>query len=247
MPLHLRRFAIVVGTTICIAAYLFPYVSMLGAWWRWLPSTIVILIVGGAFHGASTAGFFGLKMSLKAAVAIVALFFVLLPVFSYVLFDVLNEPPLHVQSHGHTLKQLGQFFQVLNDEILVRAAMLTILLGRFAHPKTVGVLLAGFFAVGHHFLYAFYGSHIDWEAMVTLFSFGTIANLLFVRVGHIGYSLALHYAWNFHRFNSSYSFGGYHVAQGDTFNLIEGSTIVSTSVFITALCVLLALTRWGRL
>lgn len=225
------------GTAVCIAAYLFPYLFMLGEWWRWLPSTFVLLIVGAAFHGSATARFFGLEMSFGAVSATVVLCVVLLPVFGYVLFGFLNDPPFHVQAHNYGLKHVGQLFQVFNDEILLRAAAMTVLLRWLPYPKTVSLALAGMFAMGHHLLYRLHGSNIGWEAMATLFSFGAIANLLFVRFRHIGYSLAPHYAWNFHRFNSAYFLGGYAVPQGETFNHVEGNGWIAIMSFATFLLI----------
>ncbi|MDH3846101.1 MAG: hypothetical protein OES69_19335, partial [Myxococcales bacterium] len=77
---------------------------------------------------------------------------------------------------------------------------------------------------------------IDWPAMVSLFSFGAIANVLFVWCGHIGYGVALHYAWNFYRFNSVYLLDGRPLSEGMTFNYVEGNVwVVTGSVFFLAL------------
>lgn len=230
-----RPLLIVAGTAVGIAAYLFPYVFMLGEWWRWLPSTLVILIVGAAFHGSSTARFFGLRMSVRATAATAGLFLMLLPICAYVLLDVLNDPPLHIQAYTYRPKYVGQFFQVFNDEIVLRAAVITMLLQWIRYPLAVSLVLAAFFAMGHYLLYSFHGSEIGWEALTTLFLFGAIANLLFIRFGHIGYSLAAHYAWNFYRFNSSYFVSGYEIPQGETFNYVEGNgwvAVIALTAFV---------------
>lgn len=240
-----RRLLIAFGSAVCVATYLFPYLFLLGHWWRWMPSTVGILFIGAYFNGSSTAQFFGLKMTRRTASAALALFIVFLPITSYVLFNVLNDTWLHVQTHGYTLKKVGQFFQVFNDETLLRAAALTILLRGFAYPRTASVMLAVLFAIGHHLLYRMQGSYIGWEAMTTLFSFGAMANLLFVRFGHIGYSLALHYAWNIYRFNSSYVVAGHELAQGETFNYVEGSTLIVAFSFVAFLTTFAAVSVSG--
>ncbi len=237
---------IATGTAVGIAAYLFPYVFMLGEWWRWLPSTLVIVGVGAAFHGSSTARFLGLGMSLRSTAVTAGLFLILLPICAYVLLDVLNEPPLRIQAYTYRPKYVGQFFQVFNDEIVLRAAAITVLLQWFRCPKTVSLVLAALFAAGHYLLYRFHGSEIGWEAMTSLFCFGTIANLLFIRFGHIGYSLAPHYAWNFYRFNSSYFVNGYEVPQGETFNYIEGNGWVAVSALAAFVLVYLLVSRAGH-
>ena len=237
------RFLSAVGTAICIAAYLFPYLFMLGAWWRWLPSTLVILIVGAAFHGSSTARFFGLRMSLRSTAATAGLFLMLLPICAYVLLDVLNDPPLRIQAYTYRPKYVGQFFQVFNDEIVLRAAAITMLLRWIRYPRAVSLVLAAFFAMGHYLLYSFHGSEIGWEALTTLFSFGAVANLLFIRFGHIGYSLAAHYAWSFYRFNSSYLVNGYEILQGETFNYVEGNPWVAVAALTTFVLVYVLVSR----
>lgn len=246
MPQSGRRFRLAAGVVACLGAYLFPYLFMLGEWWRWLPSTIVILLIGAACYGSSTARFFGLEMSLRSGLTALALFLTLAPIYSFVLLDALNDPPLRVQAYAYRPKHLGQFFQVFNDEIVLRAAAITVLLRWFRHPKAGSLVLAALFAWGHYFLYRFQGSEIEWKALVTLFCFGAIANLLFVRFGHIGYSLAIHYAWNLYRFNSGYYVEGYEISQGETFNYIEGNGWVAATALIVFVLVWTRVSRAGH-
>jgi len=239
MPRRERRIQIAAGAAICIAAYLFPYLFM-SAWWRWMPSSIVILLTGAVLLGRSTLRFYGLAMSKRSALAVLAMFGILLVASSFVLLDVLNQPPLDVHATRSNPKYFGQLFQVFNDEVLVRAAAITILLRWFLYPKALCVVLAALFAWGHSLLYALHGSDVGWLAMVTLFSFGASANLLFVHCGHVGYSLAAHYAWNFYRFNSTFWVKGHRLSQGETFNHIEGNPwIASTALVVFAVLLLL--------
>ncbi|MGB8330082.1 MAG: CPBP family intramembrane glutamic endopeptidase, partial [Polyangiales bacterium] len=150
------------------------------------------------------------------------------------------EGSLTTSAEGELLGYVHQFFQVLNDEMILRAACLTLVLRVFPYPKTVVLGAAVLFSAGHHLVYRMNGVFIDWPAMVTLFSFGAIANLLFVRFGHIGYGVALHYAWNFYRFNSVYALDGHPLNEGLTFNYVEGNVWVVTGSMVALVLTFLA-------
>ena len=115
----------------------------------------------------------------------------------------------------------------------MRAALLTLLLGIMPRPKIVIPAMAAVFSVGHWVFYNWLGAPIGSASLVTLFAFGVIGNTLFVKYGHIGYGLALHYAWNFYRFNTRYSVDGRPLQEGETFNYIEGDAwIVAGSAIL---------------
>jgi membrane protease YdiL (CAAX protease family) len=99
----------------------------------------------------------------------------------------------------------------------------------------VVILSAVFFTAGHHAFYGLASTEIDWLATLTLFSFGGIANLLFVRYGHVGYPFAIHYAWNLERFNAQYYLDGTRISEGATFDFIEGApwvAVAASTIFV---------------
>jgi hypothetical protein len=228
------------GAAVCVLAYLFPYFYVPGVWWRAIPSTGVILLVGAMFYGRQAPDLFGLRMSRRQLAVSVILFLVLVPIFSSLLSHFVVNEPLTAERHFYPANQVHQFFQVLNDEMLLRAALITVVLRAVPHPKIVTIVLALLFSIGHHLVYRLSSIEIDWPAMVTLFSFGAIANTLFVGYRHIGYGFALHYAWNFFRFNTTYSLNGVRLNEGVTFNYIEGNPWVAGAAFSTCLFVSLA-------
>jgi len=232
-----RPIAVFIATSVTLAAYLFPYFYLTGTWWRAIPSTAVILLVGTLFFGREMPKVYGLAMTGKELLLSMALFFALLAGFSYAIFTWVIVEPLSVQRYSYPPAQVHQFFQVFNDEILLRAALLTILLKAFPRPKTVILLTAALFAVAHHVIYRSSSVEIDWPAMATIFSFAAIANTLFVRYRHIGYGFALHYAWNFYRFNSTYYLDGTRLEEGLTFNYIEGNAWVAVVSLVVLLLV----------
>ena len=203
---------------LCLVAYLFPYFELSGVWWRAIPSTIAILSLGALVYGKGAIGFFGLRMSRRQLLLSVTVFVLGLIVFRTVVLPMVTNRSLTVTLGEDPLGYVHQFFQVFNDELVLRAALLTLLLRAFRHPKTIVITAAVLFAVGHHVVYRMNGVSIGWPALVSLFSFGAIANLLFVRFRHIGYGVALHYAWNFYRFNSVVAVDGRALSEGMTFN-----------------------------
>ncbi|MGB5210339.1 MAG: CPBP family intramembrane glutamic endopeptidase [Gammaproteobacteria bacterium] len=224
-------------------AYLFPYFYLWGVWWRAIPSTVVILALGASVYGEGTLGFFGLRMSHRDLLRSILLFILGLLCFRFFTLPIVVGETLTVSLNHYPLGYVHQFFQVLNDEMVLRAACLTLLLRIVPYPRTVVIATAVLFSVGHHLVYRMNGVSIDWPAMVSLFSFGAIANVLFVRFGHIGYGVALHYAWNLYRFNSVYRLDGLPLSEGMTFNYVEGNTWVVTGSLVALVLTYLGCAR----
>lgn len=228
---------------LCLLAYLLPYFYLPGVWWRAIPSTVVILSLGALVYGEGTLVFFGLQMSRRQLILSVLLFILGLLVFRYIVLPVVTGADLSASVNDYALGYVHQFFQVLNDEMILRAACLTLLLRIVPYPKTVVIATAVLFSVGHHLVYRMNGILIDWPALVSLFAFGAITNVLFVRFGHIGYGVALHYAWNFYRFNSVYVLDGQPLSEGMTFNYVEGNVWVMTGSLVALVLTFLACER----
>lgn len=217
------------------ATYVIPY-FLLSSWWRFIPSTVIILALGAVFLRGGVLRFFGLRLSTRDILASLALLLVALLLSRYVsksyvgaFLEIVRTPGAQAQAH--------QLFQVFNDELVMRAALLTLLLGIMPRPRIVILAMAALFSVGHWVFYNWLDSPIGSASLVTLFSFGVIGNTLFVKYGHIGYGLALHYAWNFYRFNARYSVDGHPLREGATFNYIEGDAWIVTGSVIVMLFV----------
>ena len=241
--MRLVRFA--AASCTCVAAYLLPYLCLPGIWWRFALSTIVIVACGVLAMGADATSLFGLRMTERDIAQSLVLFAISAPMTLYLLSDVVVQPPLEMRHSAHLQWYVSQFFQVLNDELVIRASLLTTLLWVFPYPRTVIVLTAFMFAFGHQLVYGFDGVHIDSIALLSLFSFGVIANTLFVRFGHIGYGVALHYAWNAVRFTATYRRGGDILREGVTFNYIEGDFMVATLSTLAMIGVFVGYTTWA--
>ena len=228
---------------LCILAYLFPYFELPGIWWRAIPSTLAILGLGALAHGKGAVTFFGLRMSCRQLLVSVMMCIVGIIGFRFVVLPLVTNESFTVTLGENRFGHAHQFFQVFNDELVVRAAVLTLLLRFFPHPKLVVVAVAALFSVAHHVFYRMTGTSIDWPALVSLFSFGAIANVLFVRFGHIGYGVALHYAWNMYRFSGDYRLDGRPLSEGMTFNYVEGNVWVVLGSVVAFVITLLAYVR----
>ncbi|MEM9728269.1 MAG: CPBP family intramembrane glutamic endopeptidase [Myxococcota bacterium] len=148
-------------------------------------------------------------------------------VSSYLEVDPRNSLPALVQ----------QTFQVLNDEMVMRAALMTVCLRFVQRTAWAVVSMAAVFALGHVALYGWLGTAMHLSTVITLFSFGVVANTLFVRFGHIAYPFALHLAWNSHRFSTSYALDGTRLSPGQAFNLIEGNPAITSGSVVVMLLV----------
>lgn len=232
----MRSLANAAAVLVGAIAYVTPYVTLEGVWWRFIPSTLLILGTGALVLGKDAGRFFGLVMSKWGFCSSVALLVLLLPLSYWVLDELVVTGSLTLHRDAGTRSQVHQLFQVFDDEIVLRAALLTMVLRAFPHPKAAIIALAFAFAAGHRAVYGVGGEEIGTSALITLFCLGVITNTLFVQFRHIGYGFALHFAWNFWRFNTSYYLDGRFLSEGQTFNYVEGNMwIVGGSVLAMVL------------
>lgn len=227
-----------------VLGYVLPYFAPT-VWWRFSVGTAVIIAAGSYLYGGQALRFFGLRMTLPAFVTSLALCLIAIPLLSYILADFVGSY-LDVDRYQTLEAHVHQLFQVLNDELVMRAALLTLVLGVMPCPRTAVLATACAFAIAHALFYARGGPGIDALALLTLFAFGVVGNTLFVAFGHIGYSVALHYAWNFYRFGAWYRLDGRLLSQGETFNYIEGNPWIAGASTVLMLAVFGAYSAWGR-
>ncbi len=236
-PARLRRdLALIVGAF----GYALPYFAPL-VWWRFAPGTLVILAAGHYASGSDVRSFLGLRVGLRALVGSLAVFFVALALSNYALSEVVGTR-IDITRYQTRASHAHQFFQVLNDELVMRAALLTLVLSALPHPRFAILALAGTFAMLHA---ALYRGEIHGPALVTLFSFGVVANALFLAVRHIAFGLALHYAWNFYRFGASYRLDGRLLSDAETFNYVEGNPWVVAGSAALAIAAFGAYSAWA--
>lgn len=225
---------------VAAVAYLLPYFSLPGTWWRAIPSTGVILVLAGLVFGEQAVAFLGLRLTPRASLITLVVFAVAAFASNEAIEAIVAAGPLRASSHRGLLAGVHQFFQVLNDEMILRAAVLTLVLRVWPYPKSIALGCAFLFSVAHHVVYRLHGVHIGADALLTLFSFGVLVNLLFLRFGHIGYGWALHYGWNLMRFGSVYAVDGRYLSEGTSFNYLEGNGWVAAASTCAAVAAFLA-------
>lgn len=237
-----------VGTAaaIIVVAYLWPYFRFGSLWWRFALSTIVILGVGAWADASDFKRLFGIAIEKGDFAKSVLVFALVLPVCFLVATELVPSDSLRAQTSFAPRWLFNQFFQALNDELVLRAVVLTIALRRFGHSKRVVVILSILFALGHSAAYGLDGVRISATALISLFAFAVIANALFVRFRHIGYGFALHYAWNLSRFNTDYYVDGRLLSEGETFNYVEGNASVAVGAVVAMFIVAGVLARSSR-
>lgn len=224
---------------VVVLAYLCPYFCLGTTWWRFIGSTVLILGTGWLACGAGAWRLFGLQTTRQELTRSALVFLAALPVSFVLASDGVIGGPLRAEIVMAPSWMLAQFFQVLNDEIVSRAVLLTLVLRVFPHPKTAIVAQALLFAFGHRLVYGHDGFDLAAPVLLTLFAFNVALNTLFVRFGHIGYGVALHYAWNAWRFNYRYYVDGLLLSEGATFNYVEGSR------WVVAAAILLFVVAWS--
>lgn len=228
---------------VAAVAYLLPYFSLPGTWWRAIPSTALILVLAGLVFGKQAIAFLGLRLTPRASLMTLVVFVVAAFASNEAIGAIVAAGPLSASSHRSLFSGVHQFFQVLNDEMILRAAVLTLVLRVWPYPKSIALGCALLFSVAHHVVYRLHGVHIEAEALLTLFSFGVLANLLFLRFGHIGYGWALHYGWNLMRFGSVYAVDGRYLSEGMSFNYLEGNAWLATASTCAAVAAFVAYTK----
>jgi membrane protease YdiL (CAAX protease family) len=117
-------------------------------------------------------------------------------------------------------------FQTMNEEMVLRALLLTALVQIVNARLLVTATVASVFMVLHFVLYRFGPPHatLSVQALATLFLAGLAFNELFLATGSIVVPLAIHLGWNLTRFGNEWIEQGSSepLPQGLDFNLIEG-------------------------
>jgi membrane protease YdiL (CAAX protease family) len=136
-------------------------------------------------------------------------------------------------------KYLAVPFQTLNEEVVLRAMLLTALARIVKVRLASSITVAALFTVLHFVLYRFGPPHaaLSMHALATLLLVGLAFNEFFLATGSIAIPYGIHLGWNFTRFGNDWIEQGStdQLPQGLDFNLIEGDSRV------TALAVALVL------
>jgi membrane protease YdiL (CAAX protease family) len=208
-----------------LIAFVLPY--WLDTWWKFIPSSVLMVSLMRALSPAQYRPWLGLRLSGRALAMTVGLllaFHLLARVV--ILQSVESQQVLYMQDWHPLGWRFTHLFQALNEEMLFRGLLLGAWMRSWNRPGTISVLTAIVFSLAHLAFYALNnGEVLAMSVLATLFAFGLASNWLYIRFGHIGFSYALHAGWNTVRFTAIYvPFARNDVfSEAKTFNLIEGS------------------------
>lgn len=225
----MKFFLYLVFVLICLSL---GYGAFYDGWWKFIPSTFMILGLTRLFYPKDWRLKLGLVGSYKSVVVSLLLCFTFACASYFAI--VYSLPVGYILGTGTVWDYLTNICQTLNEEFFFRALVLNFLLAAgFGKWKTI-LVPALIFSFFHWFFFAFNmklenrGS-LDYSALLTLFLFSVSTGLIFVKTKSILIPWAFHYAWNFHRFGSgiiNLSDPEKRVPEYLTFNLLEGSNIV---------------------
>jgi hypothetical protein len=208
-----------------IACFLAPYLFIHSFWWKFLPATFLILLCQWRQQPRSWMSDLGLRMNIRELFQSIVLFGVAAWASWRYLFWLAAD--LGLESGSSLVPPAWRFLpvgQVLNEEMVLRALLLGWVTRRVSQRWWLSPLCAAIFVGAHDVLYAFLlnGDLLAPTTMAALFFFGLATNDLFLKYGHIGYSVALHLGWNLTRFGEQWMYQNRWLEEFLGFNLIEG-------------------------
>lgn len=228
-----------------LAAFIAPYsIGWNWGWWKFIPSTLAIVGCARLVWPGSWPAELGLRATRGDLGFAVLMFTLVYVVGAWLIGRILGQegfvPGPVSESPGW--KYLA-VFQALNEEMVLRALLLTWLTRHVSNGTALCVLVAAVFALAHGVYYGLVAdeSVISTTALMSLFLFGFAGNFIFLESGSIATSYAIHVGWNINRFGQDWTAGtsGFPMHEGLGFNLVEGN---SRSL---GLALILALATWG--
>lgn len=201
----LTRREMIIGVLL-VLAFLVPYtIGWSWGWWKFALSALLILLLWRWAKPATFRGDLGLRLGMTDLFMGGLAFLVVGLAASLVIPGILRP-------HGYTAslqcdriwKYLAVPFQTLNEEMVLRAFLLTGLAHfmRVGLPASIGV--AVLFTGLHFLLYRFGPPHIglSLQALITLLLVGVACNEFFLATGSIAIPYGVHLGWNLTRFGN---------------------------------------------
>jgi CAAX prenyl protease-like protein len=232
-----------------ILAFFVPY--SIGWDWPWCKfgiSSLGIVVLWRWARPSSFAVDLGIRLRI-ADLALGSLAVLVTGVIaSYVIPEVLRRNGYEAGPHSDPLwRYFAVPFQTLNEEMVLRALLLTTL------AKIVNVRLGASFAVAvmfaalHFVLYWWGPPHtaLCLQALTTLLLVALAFNEFFLATGSIAIPYGIHLGWNLTRFGNDWIAQGSkgRLPQGVDFNLLEGNLMVVTFAVILAVVAVAARDR----
>ena len=172
-------------------------------WWAFALATAAILVAVRLVLGRRWRSLAGLELSLAQVLLTVAAFALVAAGAFMLLRHVYATAGLRVTAPG-IKDQAGFLFQALNEEILFRGLLVSLVIKLVRLTSVVSVILISLglalvFPAAHFVLYRYSNPMhlaLSLAALGTLFCAGVAMNNLYLAFRHIGFSWALHAGWN---------------------------------------------------
>jgi membrane protease YdiL (CAAX protease family) len=223
-----------------VLTFFIPY--CVGWSWKFAPGTVLVVCFGATAYPKSWKTKFGLQLD-KSDLVKTIVFTLSFSVLSHFIIQwILSKSGLECRSSTDWMWRVSPIFQAFNEEMILRAWLLGTLLHRFKSAQFVSVASALFFSLLHGFLYRYSMEGVVVLHPLTLLNltlFGIICNSLYFSYNHIGFGAALHIGWNLTRFSGPILNHGHQLLEGETFNLIEGSWLISALLVSLLSCLVL--------
>ncbi len=224
-----------------VLLFLIPYtVGWSWGWWKFAASSLAI---GLLWRWAKPGGFatdFGIRLH-RVDVFLGGLSLLAVGIIaSYLIPGVLRQHGYVPAPHSSSVwKYLAVPFQTLNEEMVLRAMLLTALAHIVKVRLATSISVAAVFMVLHFVLYLLGPPHValSIQSLTTLFLVGLAFNEFFLATGSIAIPYGVHLGWNLTRFGNDWIDQGSTgpLREGVDFNLIEGNCWVIALAAVLAL------------
>jgi hypothetical protein len=176
----------------------------------------------------------------------------LAPIFYFYILGTAKESNVRYVSlleEGFSLYYLHTFAQVFNEEVVLGGLPLIWLRRKAGKQKSIVVIvaLALTFAMLHYALYTWspFVSHstnirLSSLALGSLALVGILRSTLILKYQHIGFSFALHLAWNLTFFGGRFLSGDRQLDETERFNILLGQPLPIAILAVATIGVLIA-------
>jgi len=226
--------------------FLIPYtLGWSWGWWKFGGSSLAIVLL---WRWAKPGGFatdLGIRLRrVDVCLGVLSLLAVGI-IASYLIPGVLRQHGYVAAPHSSPVwKYLAVPFQTLNEEMVLRAMLLTALAHIVKVRLATSISVAACFVVLHLVLYRWGPPHaaLSIQSLTTLLLAGLAFNEFFLATSSIAIPYGIHLGWNLTRFGNDWIGQGppYSLQEGVDFNLIEGNCRVIALAAVLALIALSA-------
>jgi membrane protease YdiL (CAAX protease family) len=229
-----------------ILLFLVPYtLGWSWGWWKFGGSSLAIVLL---WRWAKPGGYtteLGIRLRCFDVCLWVLSLLAVGIMASYLIPGVLRQHGYVPAPHSSPVwKYLAVPFQTLNEEVVLRALLLTALAHIVKVRLATSISVAALFVVLHFVLYRLGPPHValSIQSLNTLLLAGLAFNEFFLATGSIAIPYGVHLGWNLTRFGNDWidQSSSYSLQQGVDFNLIEGNSRVIALAAVLALIALAA-------